>query len=225
MLSLPLGGPGGTRGTGGAGGWSPTTLLCVAVSVQLARDRPGFCLSPCCRCGARRQSQAAFVVIISFQLSVPFACLLKPCCCSFWFQMRRSTSITGSLDSPLSALSTEVAEREAALTKQLAAAEARAQSAAAERDAIKVRMLKRGGGSAIVMPRHPAEGVALVGSGCLRMQQAARLDTMWLMHGSFGRHGVSHGMAVNRGVCCSLRRGCTIWPVSHCLRSQIRTDA
>jgi peptidoglycan hydrolase CwlO-like protein len=52
--------------------------------------------------------------------------------------MRRSASITGSIDSPLSALSTEVAEREAALTKQLAAAEARAQSAAAERDAIKV---------------------------------------------------------------------------------------
>lgn len=55
--------------------------------------------------------------------------------------MRRSASITGGPDSPLSALSNEVAEREAALTKQLAAAEARAQSAAAERDAIRVSTL------------------------------------------------------------------------------------
>lgn len=55
-------------------------------------------------------------------------------------QMRRSGAISGGLDSPLAQLSTEVAEREAALTKQLAAAEARAQSAAAERDAIKVRV-------------------------------------------------------------------------------------
>jgi hypothetical protein len=53
--------------------------------------------------------------------------------------MRRSATLTGSLDSPLAALSSEVAEREAALTKQLAAAEARASSAAAQRDAIQVR--------------------------------------------------------------------------------------
>jgi hypothetical protein len=57
--------------------------------------------------------------------------------------MRRSATLTGGPDSPLAALSTEVAEREAALTKQLAAAEARAQSAVAERDAIKVRQTAR----------------------------------------------------------------------------------
>lgn len=61
------------------------------------------------------------------------------CVRAFFVQMRRSATLTGSLDSPLAALSSEVAEREAALTKQLAAAEARASSAAAQRDAIQVR--------------------------------------------------------------------------------------
>jgi len=61
-------------------------------------------------------------------------------CVGVALQMRRSATLTGSLDSPLAAMNSEVAEREAALTKQLAAAEARAQSAAAERDAIKVRV-------------------------------------------------------------------------------------
>lgn len=54
--------------------------------------------------------------------------------------MRRSASISGLDPSAQVALSSEVAEREAALTEQLAAAEARAASAAAEREAIKVRL-------------------------------------------------------------------------------------
>lgn len=70
--------------------------------------------------------------------------------------MRRSGAISGSIDSPLAALSSEVAEREAALTQQLAAAEARAQSAAAERDAIRVSLRLCGA----ALPAH--QGLGLV---------------------------------------------------------------
>jgi predicted nucleic acid-binding Zn-ribbon protein len=57
--------------------------------------------------------------------------------------MRRSATITGGGSSPAYAqMSAEVQEREAALTGQLAALEARAAAAAAERDAIKSRVLQ-----------------------------------------------------------------------------------
>jgi hypothetical protein len=59
--------------------------------------------------------------------------------------MRRSASLSGLDPSAQASMSEEVAEREAALAKQLAAAEARAQSATVERDAIKVRVCGLGG--------------------------------------------------------------------------------
>jgi chromosome segregation ATPase len=58
-------------------------------------------------------------------------------------QMRRSATITGGGSSPAFAqMSAEVQEREAALTGQLASLEARAAAAAAERDAIRSRVLQ-----------------------------------------------------------------------------------
>lgn len=56
--------------------------------------------------------------------------------------MRRTAAIGGSSTSPLAQLSAEQAEREKALAEQLASAEARAASAAAEREAIKQRVLQ-----------------------------------------------------------------------------------
>jgi hypothetical protein len=58
-------------------------------------------------------------------------------------QMRRTSSITGGGSSPAYAqMSAEQQEREAALTGQLASLEARAAAAAAERDAIRSRVLQ-----------------------------------------------------------------------------------
>lgn len=57
-------------------------------------------------------------------------------------QMRRTAAIRGNSSSPLAQLSADMAEREQALAEKLASAEARAASAAAEREAIKQRVLQ-----------------------------------------------------------------------------------
>ena len=54
--------------------------------------------------------------------------------------MRRTAAIGGT--SPLAQISAEVQERETALAEKLAAAEARSAAAAAEREAIKQRVLQ-----------------------------------------------------------------------------------
>jgi hypothetical protein len=123
-------------------------------AVACGRGRGGDVECPCYACGRYQRPGAAsqhtstatygrkVQKLCTCQRPVPWCSKLACVCVLLSLQMRRSATLTGSLDSPLAALSSEVAEREAALTKQLAAAEARASSAAAQRDAIQVRSLE-----------------------------------------------------------------------------------
>lgn len=96
--------------------------------------------------------------------------------------MRRSATIAGGTSS-VAQLSSEVAEREAALTEQLAAAEARAGAAVAEREAIKRRVLQLE--TELRQKDKAVEEAAAAAAGGRDKQVRAFTTCCWLLPGLF----------------------------------------